>query len=119
MYKNSNYNQYFLIEKNLYNKNFNLILFLFKLRVFLNYKFFLDYIFNNYYGVYILKHSYETFYKIIDKGLLEMLYINYASYSLIAISRYFSMFHVSFIYSIISTLFLSLIIIINLFLFLF
>ena len=39
---------------------------------FLNNKWYFDYIYNYFIGFYILKHAYETFYKLIDKGFIEI-----------------------------------------------
>ena len=39
---------------------------------FLNNKWYFDYIYNYYVGFFILRHGYETFYKLIDKGLIEI-----------------------------------------------
>jgi NADH-ubiquinone oxidoreductase chain 5 len=39
---------------------------------FLNNKWYFDYIYNHFIGFYILKHGYETFYKLIDKGFIEI-----------------------------------------------
>jgi len=119
LYKKSMYNVLHLVEVRKNYWHINLIVWLFKLRIFLNHKFFLDFLQNHYFGIYVLKHSYETFYKIIDKGVLEMLFINYASFSLVKISRYLNILNISYIYSIISMLFLSLIIVVNLCLFVF
>ena len=86
---------------------------LLKIRVFFNSKMYLDFIINNYFGIFILKHSYATFYKVIDKGLLEIIYINYSSFFLVKTSRYFNQFNLGFTYSIISIIFFSLVIVLN------
>ena len=39
---------------------------------FLNNKWYFDYIYNYFIGFSVLKHGYETFYKLIDKGLIEI-----------------------------------------------
>jgi proton-translocating NADH-quinone oxidoreductase chain L len=39
---------------------------------FLNNKWYFDYVYNYYIGFSILKHGYETFYKLIDKGFIEI-----------------------------------------------
>jgi hypothetical protein len=39
---------------------------------FLNNKWYFDYIYNYFIGFSILKHGYETFYKLIDKGFIEI-----------------------------------------------
>jgi NADH:ubiquinone oxidoreductase subunit 5 (subunit L)/multisubunit Na+/H+ antiporter MnhA subunit len=39
---------------------------------FLNNKWYFDYIYNYYIGFSLLKHGYETFYKLIDKGFIEI-----------------------------------------------
>jgi hypothetical protein len=43
-----------------------------KILWFLNNKWYFDYIYNYYIGFSVLKHSYETFYKLIDKGFIEI-----------------------------------------------
>jgi proton-translocating NADH-quinone oxidoreductase chain L len=40
---------------------------------FLNHKWYFDYIYNYYIGYSILKYSYEYFYKLLDKGFIEIL----------------------------------------------
>lgn len=88
--------QYF--NKSIFNKNTHLIIYkdnlgsfilnnLLKVRTFLSHKWFLDFLQNNYFGIFVLKHSYETCYKIIDKGILEILTINGLSFSVIRLSR--------------------------------
>ncbi len=46
--------------------------FVVKLIWFLNNKWYFDYLYNNYIGFFILRHGYETFYKLLDKGLIEI-----------------------------------------------
>jgi NADH-ubiquinone oxidoreductase chain 5 len=46
--------------------------FLVRLIWFLNNKWYFDYLYNNYIGFFILRHGYETFYKLLDKGLIEI-----------------------------------------------
>lgn len=58
-----------------------------KIKTLLNNKLYLDYIINNYFGIFVLKHSYETFYKIIDKGILEIFIVNGLSFSFLKLSR--------------------------------
>jgi NADH-ubiquinone oxidoreductase chain 5 len=43
-----------------------------KLVWFLNNKWYFDYLYNHYIGFFILRHGYETFYKLLDKGLIEI-----------------------------------------------
>jgi hypothetical protein len=40
---------------------------------FLNHKWYFDFIYNYYIGYTILHHSYNSFYKLIDKGFIEIL----------------------------------------------
>src|SRR6185437_15963951 len=53
-----------------------------EIRNFLNNKWYLDFTLNNYFGLYIIKHSYETFYKIIDKGIIEIFVVNGLVYNM-------------------------------------
>jgi hypothetical protein len=92
-------------------------MFILKVKTFLSYKWFLDYLQNNFFGLFILKHSYETFYKTIDKGILEIFIINITSFSVIRLSRAFSIFQVGYLYATLCSLMLSFILIINIIMF--
>jgi hypothetical protein len=85
----------------------------------LNHKWFLDFIQNNYFSLFILKHSYETCYKIIDKGILEILIFNTFSFSLLKSSRYLIIFQNGYIYAILCFLVICLILFLNLIFFCF
>jgi len=50
--------------------------FFINLKNFFNNKWYLDFIQNNYFALFILKHSYDTLYKVIDKGFIEIISIN-------------------------------------------
>ena len=50
----------------------NFYCFFIKLFWFLNNKWYFDYLYNNYIGFFILRHGYETFYKLLDKGVIEI-----------------------------------------------
>jgi NADH-ubiquinone oxidoreductase chain 5 len=62
--KNSSKSSNFNIE---HPQNLNLIYWFF------NHKWYFDFIYNYYIGYSVLKHSYESFYKLIDKGVIEIL----------------------------------------------
>lgn len=109
----------FCFEKSKYN-HFNLIFstssfdflffkLFFKLKVFFNHKWFLDFVLNNYFAFFLLKHSYQTCYKVIDKGVLEILIINSISCSSQNLSRCSIKQQNGFIYTTICLLFISLI----------
>lgn len=68
---------------------------------------------NNFFGFFVLKHSYETCYKVIDKGLLEILLINGLSFSIIKNSRILILQQNGFVYSTLSFLFICFILILN------
>ncbi len=53
-----------------------------KIYLFFHYKWYFDYIYNYYFGYTILKYSYDFFYKLIDKGFIEI--INPNTFSLIS-----------------------------------
>lgn len=88
--------------------------FILKLKVFFNYKWLLDFSLNNYFGIFILKHSYETCYKVVDKGILEILFISGFSFSTIKTARFLSLQQNGYIYSILSYLFISFILLLSL-----
>lgn len=76
-----------------------IVLMILKIKSIMNNKLYLDYLINNYFGIFILKHSYETFYKVIDKGVLEIFIINGLSFSFIKISREYSKNQNGYIFS--------------------
>lgn len=94
--------------KSMYNKNNNITPYTFNiknrwyaffaLRNFLHNKWFLDFILNNYIAVFFLKISYDTIYKLVDKGFLEILIINFISHGVLNISRQFSIRQTGAIY---------------------
>jgi hypothetical protein len=101
----SKYNSIFLIKYK--NDIGSMFLYLVvKIKVFLTYKWFLDYVLNNYFGIFILKHSYETFYKILDKGIFEVLIINGFSFSVVKLSRQVVINQIGYVYSILCLIFL-------------
>jgi hypothetical protein len=57
-----------------------LLRFIITFRNFLNGKWYLDFIQNNYFALFMLKHSYETFYKVVDKGFIEIISVNWFSW---------------------------------------
>lgn len=59
-----------LDHKKFYRNYF--MMFLIKSIWFLNNKWYFDYIYNYFISFFILRHGYETFYKLIDKGLIEI-----------------------------------------------
>ena len=58
----------------------------FKIKVFISHKWFLDFLCTNYLGFFFLKHSYETYYKLVDKGFLEIFFFNGISISILKLS---------------------------------
>ncbi len=73
IYKLKKINNYSLVsqkKKIIYYNSF--FYFFIKLVWFLNNKWYFDYLYNNYVGFFILRHGYETFYKLLDKGLIEI-----------------------------------------------
>ena len=107
IFDNSYYNKGVVLE---YKFSYMLSL-LIKLKTFLNNKWFLDFIQNNYFGIFVLKHSYETCYKVIDKGILEIFIINGVSFSFIKQARIISNQQTGFIYSTLCFIFLNIILI--------
>lgn len=85
------------------------LLFLVKIKTILTNKLYLDFIINNYFGIFILKHSYETFYKIIDKGVLEIFMVNGLSFSFIKISREYCRNQNGYIFSILCSVILAIV----------
>jgi len=62
----------FILRKNEEFFKNKLLFWTIKILWFLNNKWYFDYIYNYYIGFSVLKHSYETFYKLIDKGFIEI-----------------------------------------------
>jgi len=85
-FKNSVYNNKLIFFKN-QKIDFDFLSYILLIKTFFLNKWFLDFLYNNYFGVFILKHSYETCYKIVDKGILEIFTINGLCFSLIKTSR--------------------------------
>ena len=79
-----------------------------KLFWFLNNKWYFDYIYNYYIGFSILKHGYETFYKLIDKGFIEICSPQGLTILVYNISLSLSKKHSGYIYHSVSLLILSL-----------
>jgi NADH-ubiquinone oxidoreductase chain 5 len=77
---------------------------------FLHYKWYFDYIFNNFFGFFLLKHSYSTFYKVVDKGVIEVITIDLLSSFIKKISMRFSLQNVGYVYNLLCLLFLGFII---------
>ena len=75
------------------------LFFVFSLKTFLSYKWFLDFVQNNYFAFFVLKHSYETCYKIIDKGVLEICIINNLSFSVTRLAYRLVLIQNGYIYS--------------------
>ena len=107
-FKTSNYNNTFIIHFNDDLGSFFLNFFV-SLKTFLNYKWFIDFLLNYYCGIFILKHSYETFYKIFDKGICEIVLINGFSFFLIKNSRLIIIKQNGFVYTVFCLILLSLI----------
>jgi len=42
---------------------------------------------NNYFGVFMLKHSYDTLYKVVDKGVLEIITVNWLAHGFVNLGR--------------------------------
>jgi proton-translocating NADH-quinone oxidoreductase chain L len=82
---------------------------------FFNNKWYFDYVYNYYFGYTLLFHSYETFYKLIDKGLIEI--CGPQGFNLIVYNLYNlnSKKQLGYIYHMACLLFLGLIILINVF----
>lgn len=102
----SKYNKDFLINSN-QNLGSFFLNFILSLKTFLNYKWFLDFILNYYCGIFILKHSYETIYKVLDKGIFEIILINGFSFFLIRNSRSIIIQQNGFVYTTICLIFIS------------
>ena len=79
-----------------------------KLYIFLNYKWFIDQIYNNYIGNFILFYAYKFCYKIIDKGLLEYFGPEILNTVIYKTSKYSLKFQTGVIYHYISLIFLTL-----------
>lgn len=86
-----------------------IVLIILKIKSIMNNKLYLDYLINNYFGIFILKHSYETFYKVIDKGVLEIFIVNGLSFSFIKTSREYSKNQNGYIFSILCSVVLGVI----------
>lgn len=86
-----------------------LLLLLTRIKSILNNKIYLDFVINNYFGVFILKHSYETFYKTIDKGVLEIFMVNGLSFSFMKMSRKYCNFQNGYIFSILCSVIVAII----------
>jgi proton-translocating NADH-quinone oxidoreductase chain L len=71
-------------------------------------KWYFDYIYNYYLGYTLLKYSYDLFYKILDKGLIEILGSNFLSKFCREISVYVSLSQLGVIYHLTCFLFLGL-----------
>ena len=122
IYLNFFFSIYF--DKSLYNAQYIIfckkglasffLLCLIKIKIFLNYKWFLDFLTNNYFGVFFLKNSYETCYKVIDKGILEIFIINGLVFSVLKQARNLVLQQNGYTYSIICFLFICFILILNL-----
>jgi hypothetical protein len=86
-----------------------MILFNFILNIifFLHYKWYFDYIFNNFFGFFLLKHSYSTFYKLVDKGVIEIITVDSLSSLIKRISLGFSLQNVGYVYNLLCLLFLG------------
>ena len=75
---------------------------------FLNHKWYFDFIYNYYVGYTILYHSYNSFYKLIDKGFIEMLGSQGLSLIIWKLSNFLSRKQLGYIYHLSSLLLLSL-----------
>ena len=65
---------------------------------FLNHKWYFDYVYNFYIGYSILKYAYDTFYKLIDKGFIEMWGPQGFSYIIYKLAVFLSKKQISYIY---------------------
>jgi hypothetical protein len=120
------FNYLFLLfyEKSKYNKKIAIIFSqnlgsffistLIKIKVFLSNKWWLDFILNNYIGIYVLKHSYETCYKILDKGIFEIFIVNGFSFFFMKNSRFISLQQGGYLYSTICFIIICLLFLFNL-----
>jgi hypothetical protein len=80
---------------------------------FLNNKWYFDYIYNYYIGFSVLKHGYETFYKLIDKGFIEICGVQGLSNTVYKIALILSRKQSSYIYHSASLLVLSLLLLLS------
>lgn len=78
-----------------------------KLIWFFNNKWYFDYTYNYYIGFYILKTSYENFYKLIDKGLIEVCLVDLLNKVIYKMSKILSNRQIGSIYHNSSLLFLA------------
>jgi len=79
----------------------------------LNNKWYFDYIYNYYIGFSVLKHGYETFYKLIDKGFIEICGVQGLSNTVYKIALILSRKQSSYIYHSASLLVLSLLLLLS------
>lgn len=115
-FQKEKYKTFFLIKSQNEIGSF-LLLFCIKVKLFLNQKWFLDFLYNNYFGIFILKHSYDTFYKVIDKGVLEIALNNGGCFSCLRSSRYCNIRQNAYVYSTICFILMCLIVFVNITLF--
>lgn len=93
-----------LINKNKkQNKNYNALMIEFPQNFvnviwFFNHKWYFDYIYNYYIGYSILNYSYKYFYKLLDKGLIEIICPQNFSTLLYKLSNIFSRKQLAFVY---------------------
>jgi hypothetical protein len=73
--------------------------YLIRIRLFLSNKWFVDFLLNNYVGLYVLKHSYTTLYKLFEKGVFEIITINWLAYGVANAGRLVSRRHSGSLYS--------------------
>ena len=113
-YVNNSYNSTLIIycNQNFYNLLLKLFLYF---RNFLHNKWFLDFIQNNYFAIYLLKHSYNTLYKVIDKGVLEIISINWFSLGFLFVNYKFSQKQNGYIYNMLCLLLLNIVFLISVF----
>jgi flagellar biosynthesis protein FlhB len=74
---------------------------------FLNHKWYIDLVYNYYIGFSVLKHSYDTFYKLIDKGLIEICGVQGLGKVIYGISTFLSRKQSGYIYHSASLIILS------------
>lgn len=70
-----------------------------KIKFFLTHKWFIDSLGINYFGFFFFKHSYETYYKLLDKGFLEIFFFNGISISILRLSSKILLHQNGFLYS--------------------
>ena len=70
-----------------------------QIRTFLSQKWYLDFLGINYFGFFFLKHGYETYYKLLDKGFLEIFFFNGFSLTILRLSNKILLQHNGFLYS--------------------